>query len=414
MNKSSNIFSGPEGASPNYEEGKIVPWELPDLLSTFSGETISSFEEWLAVKRPELLGFYEKSIFGTSPFHARVYCLKVGPEKIDALRGIRAQLYDLYLGDRNIRLTQFIVFSPVNVKDSVPAFLGPNILGNQSLTRLFPLPLTSAWTYPRPSLGIDDTGHATAGSVGVHSMRWPLEMIIQRGYAVVSFHNADFFPDKRDGRSESVQPLFDVSSDPPFTWGAIATWAWGIIKVLDCLKYIEPIDEHRIIATGHSRLGKACLWAAAQDTRFAAVIANESGEGGCAISRRKFGERISDIVTHFPHWFTTEYQSFSNAEEIMPVDSHCLISLVAPRSVYVASAGDDLWSDPVGEFTGLKKASVVWKLAGKIDSAPEFDKMPRLNTPLLGTLSYHIRSGGHSITSYDWQQFLTFADRFIR
>lgn len=69
-------------------------------------------------------------------------------------------------------------------------------------------------------------------------------------------------------------------------------------------------------------------------------------------------------MTHFPHWFTIEYQSFANAKETMPVDAHCLISLLAPRPVYVASAEDDLWSDPVGEFTGLKEASVVWKLAG--------------------------------------------------
>lgn len=105
----------------------------------------------------------------------------------------------------------------------MPAFLGPNVLGNQSLTRLFYLPISIVWTYPRPSFGIDDAGHATVDSAGVPITRWPLEMIIQRGYAVVSFHNADFFPDKRDGRAEIVQPLFDAYFDIPFTWGAIAT-----------------------------------------------------------------------------------------------------------------------------------------------------------------------------------------------
>lgn len=97
---------------------------------------------------------------------------------------------------------------------------------------------------------------------------------------MVSFHNADFFWDKRDGRAESVQPLFDAYSAIPFTWGAIATWAWGMSKVLDCLREVNSIDEKRVIATGHSRLGKASLWAADSDARFAGVIANESGEGG--------------------------------------------------------------------------------------------------------------------------------------
>lgn len=413
MNKSRYAFTGPEGSHPNYDEGKIVPCELPDLLSTFSGGEISSFKEWFACKRPKILKFYEQCIFGTSPLQEKVHCQKAGSEQVNTIKGIRAQRYDLYLSDRNIRLTQFVVFTPLNLKGPVPAFLGPNVLGNQSLTRLFSLPLSNAWTYPRPSLGIDDSGHATVDSAGVHSTRWPLEMIIQRGYAVVSFHNADFFPDKRDGRSESVQPLFDAYSDIPFTWGAIAAWAWGMSKVLDCLKEINSVDEKRVIATGHSRLGKASLWAAASDARFAGVIANESGEGGCAISRRKFGERVSDIVTHFPHWFTTGYQSFVNAEETMPVDAHCLISLLAPRPVYVASAEDDLWSDPVGEFTGLKEASVVWKLAGITDNEPDYGERPRVNMPLPGTLSYHVRSGGHDITPYDWQQFLTFADKFI-
>lgn len=414
MNKFRDIFPGPEGARPNYDEGKVVPWELPDLLSTSSGERIFSFEEWFAGKRPEILQYYEKCIFGTSPLQANVCCLKNGSEQVHEIKGIRAQLYDLYLSARNIRLTQFVVFSPLKVNGPVPAFLGPNVLGNQSLTRFFPFPLSTAWTYPKPSLGIDDTGHATADSAGAHSSRWPLEMIIQRGYAVVSFHNADFFPDKRDGRPESVQPLFDGYPDTSFTWGAIATWAWGMSKVLDCLKEIDSIDEKKVIATGHSRLGKTCLWAAARDTRFAGVIANESGEGGAAISRRKFGERVSDIVTHFPHWFTADYLSFSNAEETMPVDAHCLISLLAPRPVYVASAEDDLWSDPVGEFTGLKEASVVWKLTGKTIDDPDYSEMPRTNMPLSGTLSYHIRSGRHNISSYDWQQFLTFADKFIK
>lgn len=409
-----NIFPGPEGSHPNYDEGKVEPCELPDLLSASDGGDIPSFEEWLACKRPGILKDYEKSIFGTSPLQTKVHCQKAGSEDVNTVKGIQAQRYDLYLSDRNIRLTQFVVFTPLNVKGPVPAFLGPNVLGNQSLTRLFSLPLSGAWTYPRPSLGIDDTGHATADSAGVHSARWPLEMIIRRGYAVVSFHNADFFPDKCDGRSESVQPLFDAYSDIPFTWGAVATWAWGMSKVLDCLKDVDTIDEKRVIATGHSRLGKASLWAAASDARFAGVIANESGEGGCAISRRKFGERVSDIVKHFPHWFTSEYQSFANAEETMPVDAHFLISLLAPRPVYVASAEDDLWSDPVGEFTGLKEASVMWELAGKTDNESVYQEMPRTNMSLSGTLSYHVRSGGHDITPYDWQQFLTFADKFVK
>lgn len=414
MKKTSNIFYGPEGASPNYDEEKVSPYELPDLFLTVAGEQVSSFDEWFSVRRPEILSVYEKSIFGTSPLQARVSFRKSGPERVDATKGIRAQLYDLYLDDKNALLAQFIVFTPLNAKEAVPAFLGPNVLGNQSLTDLFSLPLSISWVYPRPALGIDATGYATVESVGVHSSRWPLDMIIKRGFAVVSFHYSDLFPDKPGGRPESIQPLFDVSSNRAYSWGAVATWAWGMIKVMDCLKDIDAIDEQKVIATGHSRLGKACLWAGAQDKRFAGVIANESGEGGSAISRRKFGERVSDIVRHFPHWFNDEYRSFVDNEENMPVDSHFLISLLAPRAVYVASAEDDLWSDPKGEFAGLVGASKIWKLYGNIADLSPYNEMPLTGKPLSEILSYHVRSGGHDITAYDWKQFLNFADKFIK
>lgn len=187
-----------------------------------------------------------------------------------------------------------------------------------------------------------------------------------------------------------------------------------MINVMDCLKDIDAIDEQKVIATGHSRLSKACLWAGAQDKHFAGVIANKSGEGGSAISRRKFGERVSDIVRHFPHWFNDEYRSFVDNEENMSVDSHFLISLLAPCAVYVASAEDDLWSDPKGEFAGLVGASKVWKLYGNIADLSPYNEMPLTGKPLSEILSYHVRSGGHDITAYDWKQFLNFADKFIK
>lgn len=413
MKKITNQFHGPKGANPNFHEEKVNPYKLPDLFHSISGKVISTFEEWNLERRHEILKLYEDYIFGSSPVNASVSFKKSGREKVNIKTGICAQLYNIFLNQSNTLLTQFVVFSPLNTKDPVPAFLGPNVLGNQSVTDLFSLPLSTSWVYPRPELGIDDSGHATLASIGAHSSRWPLEMIIKRGYAVVSFHYADLFPDKPDGRSESIQPFFEHSAIS-YSWGALATWAWGMIKVMDCLKYIETINEQKVIAIGHSRLGKASLWAGAQDKRFAAVIANESGEGGAAISRRKFGERVSDIVQHFPHWFNEEYRLFSNEEERMPVDSHFLISLLAPRAVYISSAEEDLWSDPKGEFSGLAEASKVWRLGDCVTGSSLYSEMPSVEEPLSGILSYHIRSGGHGITDYDWGSFLDFSDKFIK
>jgi hypothetical protein len=149
------------------------------------------------------------------------------------------------------------------------------------------------------------------------------------------------------------------------------------------------------------------LWAAAEDTRFAYTISNESGEGGAAIARRAFGERTKDLNSRFPHWFCANYRKYDDKEETMPFDSHFLIALSAPRPVYVASAEGDQWSDPRGEFLGAVHASRVWELFGKKGIGT--DKMPGNHEPVGVTVGYHIRAGKHDVTDYDWDQYLAFA-----
>ena len=183
-------------------------------------------------------------------------------------------------------------------------------------------------------------------------------------------------------------------------------------RALDYFEKDKDANASKVIAFGHSRLGKTSLWAGATDQRFAGVISNNSGCGGAALSKRKFGETIAKINHSFPHWFCDNFNQYNENEEALAVDQHQLLSLIAPRPLYVASAEGDQWADPKGEFLSAYYASPVWDLYNKQGIADM--QMPNVNEPIHNTVSYHIRSGKHDVTDYDWENYIKWADTFIK
>jgi len=272
---------------------------------------------------------------------------------------------------------------------------------------------------------------------GTEASRWPVEKILQSGYALATVYYGDLEPDFPEGWRYGIRSTFCVLPQPKENsvptqemlaaagqteegvdtpvwtasedWGAIGVWAWGLSRILDYLESDSDICASQIVLFGHSRLGKTALWSGAQDERFAIVISNNSGCGGAALSRRRIGETVERITQTFPHWFCKKFKNFNSKEGQLPVDQHMLIALMAPRPVYVASAEQDREADPLGEFLSAKHADPVYALFGL--SGLEVEHMPALNEPVGKTIGYHIRTGKHGVTDYDWDQYLRFADR---
>jgi hypothetical protein len=393
----------------NEDESKVPEYVLPDVLKGEDGKVVESADQWMATRRAEVLRMLETRMFGRAPALPENVRSRISLAPADAVDGlaVRHQVTLLLTDKEDGPFMDVLVYLPKSARGPVPLFWGLNFNGNHSVEADPLIPLSR-------SLVADDKlrpgmrKRTAAANRGSQVSRYPLEIPLRAGFGVATCCYYDIDPDHDDGFKNGVHAMFPAERNGE-SWGSIAAWAWGMRVGLEYFLKQKEIDPRRIIAMGHSRLGKAALWAGAQDQRFAMVISNDSGCGGAALSRRRFGETVARINTSFPHWFCMNFHQYNHREDDLPWDQHWLVAAIAPRPVLIHSATGDAWADPKGEYLSGFHAGPVYRLFGK--EGLKQNTAPPPDLPVGGTVGYFLRSGEHDVTAADWENYVAFARR---
>ena len=380
-----------------YDEAKVPHYDLPSLLISAGGDTITTAEEWMNIRRPEILSLFANLIYGQIPHSTNPMLVDFDEQNVDKNfmngKGTRKEIRILFRNANGRAEMTLLVFIPNKATRPAPAFMHLSFDDNKSINM---------------DINPNNPDKLKNGL--------PIGEILDRGYAFISVYQQDLVSHNEVGFDRGIQPLFFTkgqSFPKAHEWGVLATISWSAMRALDYLETDEDIDHARVAIMGHSKLGKATLWTAAQDERFALAISAQSGCAGAALWRRRSGETLSKMVTRFPYWLCRNAWKFVNQEDDLPVDQHMLLALMAPRPVYVAGSEKDSWADPRGEYLSAYFASEVYQLLGK-QGLTSKDQPPLNEAIIQSDVGYHIRPGGHSVEAFDWEQFLKFADYHLQ
>lgn len=355
----------------------------PNPLVLDGGRQVDDVQSWERQRRPELLEAFQEHVYGQS---------LPPPEEVT---------FDDGGGSGRSAKT-------VTINVTGPA-------GSASFTlRLF-VPDTGT---PKGTFLLIDHRGSVSDDAGSSSGYAPTAKILEAGYALAALNAEEVAPDDAGSyRDGVINAFYPADQDLPSDAGrTISAWAWGASRAMDYLETDPDIDPSKVAVIGHSRGGKAALWAGAQDTRFPVVISNNSGSTGAKLARRDdSGESISAITDQFPHWFPDTYRRYAGNAESLPVEQNQLLALIAPGRVVVGSATDDGNADPQGEFLSYLGAAPVYELYGLGDTGLTSQSWPPAeDRGFRGPgMSYHLRSGSHGLEDTDWDIYLN-GDLFER
>ncbi len=402
---------GPDGdpTSPhaaNFDESKVAPYSLPDPLLMKNGARVTNSAQWWKRRRPQIVEEFDREIYGRVPRNLPKVTWQVTrltPETIGSVPVLSKELtghvdnVSYPFIEVNIQLTLTV---PAAATGPVPVMMEFGLS-----------PETLAMLRKRFS----DEQWATFMGTGPS---WQSQ-VLARGWGYAVLIPTSIQADSGDGLTQGIIGLANKGQPRKLDdWGALRAWAWGASRALDYFETDRSVDARQVGIEGLSRYGKAALVAMAYEPRLAIAFVGSSGEGGAKLSRRTFGEQVENVASSAEyHWMAGNFLKYAGplTPNDLPVDSHELIALCAPRPVFISSGSQSVeggWVDARGMFLAAVGAGPVYRLLGKKDlSTAEFPPMETALTD--GDIAFRQHSGGHT-TGPNWPTFLAFAARYIQ
>jgi hypothetical protein len=391
---------GPTSKTANYDESKANPWPLPNPLVLENGKPVTSAKIWWTQRRPQLIELFDRDVYGRVPANAPAIRWEIVSTTPGEDGGIATVTKKLIGHADNSSWPQI----SVNMEASLT--LPAKAAG--------PVPVVLEITfenYPRPA------GRPQAPAPPEPLPTWK-QQVLAKGWGYALFYPTTLQADNGAGLTEGIIGLANHGQPRALDqWGALRAWAWGASRILDYLATDKAVDPRHVAIAGHSRFGKTAIVAMAYDQRFAVAYVNSSGAGGATLARRRYGEQLENIAGRGEyHWVAGNYLKYAGTltPADMPVDSHELIALCAPRPVFIGGGtveGGDGWADVPGTFLAEAAASPVYVLLGA--KGLSATTLPPVGTALVsGDLGFRQHPGGHTPLP-DWPTFIAFASRYL-
>jgi hypothetical protein len=401
--------ASPSGNGPipvNYDESKANPWpNLPNPLALDNGKPVKTAKVWWTQRRPQLVELFDKDVLGRVPANAPAVRWEVVSTTPGTDGGIAT-------------ITRKLVG---HVDNSAYPAVTVNIEASLTLPADAPKPVPVLLEITFENYPINPNRPPGPSPPPPALPTWK-QQVLAKGWGYALFYPTALQADNGAGLTQGIIGLCNHGQPRKLDdWGALRAWAWGTSRLMDYFETDKQVDAHHIAIEGHSRFGKTALVAMAYDQRFAVAYVNSSGAGGANLARRHFGEQLENVAGPGEyHWMDGNYLRYAelSPKEInpadMPVDSHELIALCAPRPVFIGGGtkeGGDGWADVRGTFDAEVAAGPVYKLLGKRDLGT--DVFPPVGTALIsGDLGFRQHPGGHTPIP-DFPTFLDFAIRYM-